>query len=44
MDDFDALKQLDKFADDAAFQEKFAAVKRANKARLADDGRRSGSA
>ena len=36
MDDFDALQKVDKFADDAAFREKFAAVKRANKQRLAD--------
>lgn len=35
LDDFDALKGLDKFADDAAFREKFAKVKRDNKARLA---------
>lgn len=35
MDDFDALKDLDKFADDAAFRDSFAAVKLANKKRLA---------
>ena len=35
MDDIDLLKELDAFADDAAFREKFAAVKRANKERLA---------
>ncbi|MBL8581313.1 MAG: glycogen/starch/alpha-glucan phosphorylase [Rhizobiaceae bacterium] len=35
MDDVDYLKDLDGFADDAAFREKFAAVKRANKERLA---------
>ena len=35
MDDTEALKDLDKFADDASFQEKFAEVKRANKVRLA---------
>lgn len=34
LDDIDALKGLDAFADDAAFQERFAAVKRANKERL----------
>jgi starch phosphorylase len=34
LDDIDALKELDAFADDAAFQEQFAAVKRANKERL----------
>ncbi|MGQ2901642.1 glycogen/starch/alpha-glucan phosphorylase [Neoaquamicrobium sediminum] len=34
LDDIDALKGLDAFADDAAFQEQFAAVKRANKERL----------
>ncbi|CCV04462.1 glycogen phosphorylase [Mesorhizobium metallidurans STM 2683] len=36
MDDIDAIKGLDAFADDAAFREKFAAVKRANKVRLAN--------
>ena len=36
LDDVSALKKLEKFADDAAFREKFAAVKRANKERLAD--------
>ncbi|MCV3210509.1 glycogen/starch/alpha-glucan phosphorylase [Mesorhizobium sp. YC-39] len=36
MDDIDAIKGLDPFADDAAFREKFAAVKRANKVRLAN--------
>ncbi|MBS3648211.1 glycogen/starch/alpha-glucan phosphorylase [Pseudaminobacter sp. 19-2017] len=35
MDDAAALKDLDAFADDASFREKFAAVKRANKERLA---------
>ncbi|MBZ9772063.1 glycogen/starch/alpha-glucan phosphorylase [Mesorhizobium sp. CO1-1-8] len=36
LDDIDAIKDLDVFADDAAFRDKFAAVKRANKARLAN--------
>ena len=36
LDDVSALKKLEKFADDAAFREKFAAVKRANKERLAE--------
>ncbi|EFG8200315.1 glycogen/starch/alpha-glucan phosphorylase, partial [Escherichia coli] len=31
LDDFEQLARLDEFADDAAFREKFAAVKRANK-------------
>ncbi len=35
LDDTEALKALDDFATDTAFQEKFAAVKRANKERLA---------
>lgn len=35
LDDFDRLKDLDKFADDASFREKFAKVKRANKELLA---------
>src|SRR5690606_34291271 len=35
LDDIDALKDLDAFAEDAAFREKFAGVKRANKERLA---------
>jgi starch phosphorylase len=35
LDDADKLKALDAFADDASFQQKFAAVKRANKVRLA---------
>ncbi|SIR01458.1 glycogen phosphorylase [Rhizobium sp. RU20A] len=35
MDETEALSDLDKFADDKDFQEKFAAVKRANKVRLA---------
>ncbi|PSJ61398.1 glycogen/starch/alpha-glucan phosphorylase [Pseudaminobacter soli (ex Li et al. 2025)] len=35
LDDIAALTELDAFAGDAAFREKFAAVKRANKARLA---------
>ncbi|TIN22458.1 MAG: glycogen/starch/alpha-glucan family phosphorylase, partial [Mesorhizobium sp.] len=36
LDDIDAIKGLEAFADDAAFRDKFAAVKRANKARLAN--------
>ncbi|WP_027035859.1 glycogen/starch/alpha-glucan phosphorylase [Mesorhizobium ciceri] len=36
LDDIDAIKDLDGFAGDAAFRDKFAAVKRANKARLAN--------
>jgi starch phosphorylase len=36
MDDINALTGLDNYAGDAAFREKFAAVKRANKARLAN--------
>ena len=36
LDDFDQLVQLDKHADDPNFQGQFAAVKRANKVRLAD--------
>ncbi|TIS59711.1 MAG: glycogen/starch/alpha-glucan family phosphorylase [Mesorhizobium sp.] len=36
LDDIDAIKGLDAFAEDAAFRDKFAAVKRANKARLAN--------
>lgn len=35
LDDIDEIKRLDPFADDAAFRDKFAAVKRANKMRLA---------
>ncbi|RWC14069.1 MAG: glycogen/starch/alpha-glucan phosphorylase [Mesorhizobium sp.] len=35
MDDIERIKGLDPLADDAAFREKFAAVKRQNKARLA---------
>ena len=35
LDDFERLRDLDAFADDAAFRERFAAVKRANKERLA---------
>ncbi len=35
MDDTEALKDLEKFATDRSFQEKFAAVKRQNKVRLA---------
>jgi len=35
LDDIGVLPELDRFADDAAFREKFAAVKRANKERLA---------
>ena len=44
LDDIDALKDLDDFADDAAFREKFAAVKRANKERLAEPASPSASA
>jgi len=36
LDDIDAIKDLDPFAGDAAFRDKFAAVKRANKVRLAN--------
>ncbi|MCB4860029.1 glycogen/starch/alpha-glucan phosphorylase [Sphingobium sp. PNB] len=36
MDDPEALRELDRFADDSAFQQKFLAVKRANKVALAD--------
>ncbi|BCH03253.1 alpha-1,4 glucan phosphorylase [Mesorhizobium sp. 131-3-5] len=36
LDDIDAIKGLDGFADDSAFREKFAGVKRQNKARLAN--------
>ncbi|RWA87176.1 glycogen/starch/alpha-glucan phosphorylase [Mesorhizobium sp.] len=36
MDDIEAIKDLDPVADDAVFREKFAAVKRQNKARLAN--------
>ncbi|MEO8757433.1 MAG: glycogen/starch/alpha-glucan phosphorylase, partial [Devosia sp.] len=36
LDNIDLLEQLDKHADDPGFQEQFAAVKRANKARLAE--------
>jgi starch phosphorylase len=36
MDDPEALRDLDGFADDSAFQEKFLAVKRANKGALSD--------
>ncbi|ESY71529.1 glycogen phosphorylase [Mesorhizobium sp. LNHC252B00] len=36
LDDIDAIKDLDGFAGDAAFRDKFAAVKRFNKARLAN--------
>ncbi|RAZ80275.1 glycogen/starch/alpha-glucan phosphorylase [Mesorhizobium atlanticum] len=36
MDDIERIKDLDPLADDAAFREKFAAVKRQNKARLAN--------
>jgi starch phosphorylase len=36
MDDFEALQKIDRFADDASFQEQFAKVKRVNKQRLAD--------
>ncbi|MDN2582196.1 glycogen/starch/alpha-glucan phosphorylase [Aquibium sp. ELW1220] len=36
LDDTDALKELNRFASDAAFRDRFAAVKRANKQKLAD--------
>ncbi|NDW05195.1 glycogen/starch/alpha-glucan phosphorylase [Jiella pacifica] len=36
LDDIEKLRDADGLADDAAFREKFAAVKRANKGRLAD--------
>ncbi|MER8944849.1 glycogen/starch/alpha-glucan phosphorylase [Mesorhizobium sp. M0185] len=36
LDDIDEIKRLDPFAEDAAFRDKFAAVKRANKTRLAN--------
>lgn len=36
-DDLDRLKDLNAFAADSAFQERFAAIKRANKARLAQE-------
>jgi len=36
LDNVEELKALEKFADDAAFRDKFAAVKRANKVRLAN--------
>ncbi|MCJ8521322.1 starch phosphorylase [Pseudorhizobium tarimense] len=36
LDDTDALQELDAFADDPTFQEKFADVKRANKVQLAN--------
>lgn len=36
MDDIEKIKDLDPLAEDAAFREKFAAVKRQNKARLAN--------
>ncbi|ESY81461.1 glycogen phosphorylase [Mesorhizobium sp. LNHC221B00] len=36
LDDIDAIKGLDAFADDAVFRDKFAAVKRQNKVRLAN--------
>jgi starch phosphorylase len=36
MDDIEVIKDLDPLADDAAFREKFAGVKRQNKARLAN--------
>jgi len=35
LDDIDALSDLERFADDAGFQDRFAQVKRANKERLA---------
>ncbi|WP_296739556.1 glycogen/starch/alpha-glucan phosphorylase [Mesorhizobium sp.] len=36
MDDIEAIKDLDRFADDNAFREKFAGVKRQNKIRLSN--------
>ncbi|WP_376705100.1 glycogen/starch/alpha-glucan phosphorylase [Mesorhizobium sp. ISC25] len=36
LDDINEIKRLDPFAEDAAFRDKFAAVKRANKTRLAN--------
>ncbi|MER9406646.1 glycogen/starch/alpha-glucan phosphorylase [Mesorhizobium caraganae] len=36
LDNIDAIKGLDAFADDAAFRDKFAAVKRSNKVKLAN--------
>ncbi len=36
LDDIEAIRDLDTFAGDSAFREKFAGVKRANKARLAN--------
>ncbi len=36
LDDFDRLVELDTFADDPSFRERFAAVKRANKVRLGE--------
>ncbi len=36
LDDVDALQGLERFADDAAFQERFAAAKRSNKERLSN--------
>jgi starch phosphorylase len=36
LDDIEAIKKLDAFAGDAAFRDKFAAVKRANKVKLAN--------
>jgi starch phosphorylase len=36
LDDTEALRELDKFADDTSFQEKFAEIKRANKVQLAN--------
>ncbi|HEX2147400.1 MAG TPA: glycogen/starch/alpha-glucan phosphorylase [Pseudorhizobium sp.] len=36
LDDIEALRELDAFADDKSFQEKFAAVKRDNKVQLAN--------
>ena len=35
LDDIEKISELDRFADDASFREKFAAVKRANKERMA---------
>ncbi len=36
LDDTEALRELDRFADDTSFQERFAAIKRANKVQLAN--------
>jgi starch phosphorylase len=42
LDDLERLTELDKFAGDSAFQERFAAVKRANKEKLAREIQRMG--